>query len=418
MSWSTARGLAAAAVLAVVASACGGDDDDDGGATAPSGDAPEVETGPGVTDDTIRLGLLTDLTDVFAPAGEAHVAAAEEFWAEVNDAGGICGRTVELEVRDHGYDPQQAVAAYQDVQPDVLALGQLLGSPVQAAVLPLAEADEVAVGLVGWSSFLTGSPVAVTTGATYDIQLIAGIQYLVDEGLLEEGDAIGHVYFTGDYGENGLRGSTFAAEELGLEVIEAAIDPGTTDLSTEVQSFQDADARAIVISAAPPQLTSVVNAQLGLDYVVPILGQIPDFQPTLLDEGAVADHLRENYYQSTPIAPFGYDSPEAQNVVDRFGEGADVPPQIDLNFAYAQSFMFAEGLRAACDNGDLTRAGFLDALHSLDGVETGLSTPLSYTLEGPAGTEVYIVRPADVPGGLEVAAESVTSPLVEQYELP
>lgn len=416
MRSSTARGLAAAVALAVVASACG--DEDDGGTTGAAGEAPEVETGPGVTDDTIRLGLLTDLTDVFAPAGEAHVAAAEMYWDEVNDDGGICGRTIDLEVRDHGYDPQQAVAAYQDVQPDVLALNQLLGSPVQAAVLPLAEQDEVAVGLVGWSSFFTGSPVAVTTGATYDIQLITGVQYLVDEGLLEEGDAVGHIYFTGDYGENGLRGSTFAAEELGLEVIEASIDPGTTDLSTEVQNFQDADARAIVLSAAPPQLTAVVNAQLGLDYEVPILGQIPDFQPSLLDEASIADHLRENYYQATPIAPFGFDSPEAQNVADRFGEGGDVPPQIDLNFAYAQSFMFAEALRAACEQGDLTRTGFLDALHSLEGVETGLSTPLSYTVDGPAGTEVYIVRPADVPGGLEIAAESVTSALVEEYELP
>jgi hypothetical protein len=31
---------------------------------------------------------------------------------------------------------------------------------------------------------------------------------------------------------------------------------------------------------------------------------------------------------------------------------------------------------------------------------------------------VFIARPADVPGGLEVVAESVTSPPVDEYELP
>ncbi|HZM40419.1 MAG TPA: hypothetical protein VFB94_14950, partial [Acidimicrobiales bacterium] len=60
-----------AAVLVVVAAACSTKSDDPS-ATAESGDdnATALETGPGVTDDTITLGVLTDQSGPFAGASK------------------------------------------------------------------------------------------------------------------------------------------------------------------------------------------------------------------------------------------------------------------------------------------------------------------------------------------------------------
>jgi ABC-type branched-subunit amino acid transport system substrate-binding protein len=378
-----------------------------------------IEAGPGVTDEAITLGILTDLTGIFAAPGNQHVATANLYWDQVNSAGGVCGREVVLEVQDHGYDPQRAVAAYQAMEPNILALHQLLGSPVQAAVLPEAQADEVAIGIVGWSSSFLASESVVTTGATYDIQFIAGLQYLLDEGLIADGDTIGHVYFGGDFGENGLLGSKFFAEQHGMTVEEAAIDPTVTDLTAQVTGFQNAGATAILIGAAPPQLTAVVNAQVALGYEVPILGQVPPFVPPLLDNPDLAPVLVDRYYEATPIAPFGNDTPEGQELAAQADYFEDVGIAIDIPFAWALATMWHQALEVACDQGDLTRAGYTAALHSLDNVETGVAPPLSYKVGGPSGTEVYIARPnPDVPGGLEVVAENVTSPLVAEYPLP
>jgi ABC-type branched-subunit amino acid transport system substrate-binding protein len=378
-----------------------------------------LETGPGVTDDTITLGILTDLTGIFAAPGSQHVATANLYWDQVNAAGGVCGRQVMLDVQDHGYDPQRAVAAYQAMEPDILALHQLRGSPVQAAVLPEAQDDEVVMGIVGWSSSFLDSEWVVTTGATYDIQFIDGLQYLLDQGLIADGDTIAHVYFGGDFGENGLLGSKFFAEQHGMTVEEAAIDPTVTDLTAQVTGFQNAGATAILIGAAPPQLTAVVNAEVALGYEVPILGQVPPFVPPLLGNPDIAPVLIDRYYEATPIAPFGNDTPEGQELAAQADYFDDVGIAIDIPFAWALASMWHQGLQAACDQGDLTRAGFTEALHSLVDVETGVSTPLSYNVGGPSGTAVYIARPnADVPGGLEVAAENVTSPLVDEYQLP
>lgn len=378
-----------------------------------------VQTGPGVGDDTITLGILTDLSGPFAAPGSQHVATAKLYWDQVNSNGGVCGRQVELEVQDHGYDPQKAVAEYQAMEPDILALNQLLGSPVQAAVLPEAQDDGVVMGIVGWSSSFLNSESVVTTGATYDVQFIDGMQYLLDQGLIADGDTIGHVYFGGDFGENGLRGSKFFADQHGMTIEEAAIDPTVTDLTAQVTGFHNDGATAILVGAAPPQLTAVVNAELALDYNVPILGQVPAFVPTLLDDPNLAAQLNDVYYESTPIAPFGVDTPQGQAIAAQADQFSDVGISIDINFAWAQADMFHRGLDAACENGDLTRAGFSSALHSLVDVETGVSTPLSYNVGGPAGTAVYIARPnADRQGGLEAVAENVTSPLVDQYQFP
>ena len=81
-------------------------------AARPSGEAA-VKTGPGATADTITLGYLPDLSGVFAPNGKAMMEGANLYWDAKNKAGGICGRQVKMSVQDTGYDPQKAVAAYQ-----------------------------------------------------------------------------------------------------------------------------------------------------------------------------------------------------------------------------------------------------------------------------------------------------------------
>ena len=47
---------------------------------------------------------------------------------------------------------------------------------------------------------------------------------------LEEGDAIGDLYFEGDFGEGGLVGVKYAAEKLGLEVVKQKIKASDEDM--------------------------------------------------------------------------------------------------------------------------------------------------------------------------------------------
>ncbi|GAA0643861.1 hypothetical protein GCM10009535_21520 [Streptomyces thermocarboxydovorans] len=124
-------GTVLAGALALLLAVSGCSSKADGGDKG--GDAADgVRTGPGVSADAIRLGSLTDLTGPYATLGKS-IVQAQQMWAdEVNAKGGICGRKIEIVVKDHGYDVQKAVTAYADISADIVAMPQVIGSPVVA----------------------------------------------------------------------------------------------------------------------------------------------------------------------------------------------------------------------------------------------------------------------------------------------
>jgi ABC-type branched-subunit amino acid transport system substrate-binding protein len=64
----------------------------------------------------IRIGVLAPLTRPgWSEAGQHLLAGTELAVGEVNDAGGVGGRAVELLVRDTAADPQRAVAAVEEL---------------------------------------------------------------------------------------------------------------------------------------------------------------------------------------------------------------------------------------------------------------------------------------------------------------
>ncbi len=48
-------------------------------------------------------------------------------------------------------------------------------------------------------------------GTTYDLEIVNGLAYLQQQGLIADGDTIGHIYIDGEYGGNGLKGSQYYA---------------------------------------------------------------------------------------------------------------------------------------------------------------------------------------------------------------
>ena len=243
------------ATLALTVAGCSGKagTGDNGGK-----DKSGVKTGQGVTASKISLGVLTDMTGVYASLGKS-VTQAQQLWAkQTNAAGGICGRTIELTVRDHGYDPQKAIAGYTELEPDVLGFVQFIGSPFVAAVEQRIDGQDKGLVLPqAWSANLLGSTYVRVIGATYDIETINLVDYLLDQKRITKGDKIGHVYFEGDYGENALVGSKYAAKQAGLTVVEQKIKPTDNDMTAQVSALKQAGVKAVIVSAGPRQAASL-----------------------------------------------------------------------------------------------------------------------------------------------------------------
>jgi ABC-type branched-subunit amino acid transport system substrate-binding protein len=404
-------------VLVLALAACGKGDDNGGGGAAGEG---SVKTGPGVTADTITLGYLPDLSGVFAPNGKAMMEGANLYWDAKNEAGGICGRKIELAVQDTGYDPQKAVAAFQQMSGDVVGLGLVLGSSITSALLPSVEQEGMFLNFAGWTSDILPNENVAIAGTTYDIEAINAVDFLMSEHGIKEGDTIGHLYFEGDYGENALKGSKYAAGKHGLKIVEQKITPAETDMTGQVAAFRRAGVKAILFSAAPPQAASLAGIAASQKLDVPIVANGPGWTPQLLTTPA-ADALTANYYVVSSMAPLGLDAEGVKEFLDAYEQKypKGTPSSNGSLYAYAGAQIADAALTKACENKDLTRQGVLDALRSIDALDTGgtVAGTLDFTDPAqPPSRMIYIAKVSkDAPGGLAPLGEAQTAADAEDY---
>jgi ABC-type branched-subunit amino acid transport system substrate-binding protein len=399
--------VALAAVVVAAASGCSTKAPESSGGGGGEA-AADVQTDVGVEGTTISLGVLTDLTGVFAALGKDITQANELFWQENQ----VCDTyDVELDVQDTGYVPQQGVQLYSGMKDGILAMQQTIGSPINTALAPEYEADQIVNFPSAWSKTLTEIPGTGVVGATYDVEIANGYDYLFQEGLLEEGATVGHIYFEGEYGANGLAGSQAVAQERGLELIEAQIKSTDQDMSAQVTQFAAAGVDLIALTVAPGQLASVAAVMEAQGLDVPILGSNPVFAPGLL-AGPSAEWLKSHLYVASPVSSFDA-HPE---LLEQYQAAyPDSTPSLGVVVGFGMSEIMKQVLDAACENGDLTRQGVLDAFSELEEVDTGgLVVPIrGFETGASPSLESFVLVPADVPGGAEVAAEAFQGELAE-----
>ncbi|MER5933424.1 ABC transporter substrate-binding protein [Streptomyces sp. NPDC002054] len=408
---ATALVLTVAGAAAGCSSKAGSSDKDQQGAGG-------VKTGDGVSDSAIQLGVLTDMTGVYASLGKS-VTQAQQLWAkQTNAAGGICGRKIELTVRDHGYDPQKALAAYTELEPKVLGFAQFIGSPFVAAVKERIDGQDK--GLVvpqAWSASLLGSPYIRTVGATYDIETVNAIGWLLDQKRIASGDKIGHVYFEGDYGENALAGAKHAAKEAGLTVFEQKIKPTDNDMTAQVAALKQAGVKAVVISAGPRQAASLVGVAAAGGWNVPFVGNNSAYAPQLLATPAGAA-LQKDYYVAASTLPIGSEEPGPAGLAAAYKAeypGAGLDNGVVAGWTAAS--MYGEVLKKACADKDLTREGVGKALLGLKAYESGFGITHDFSdPKTPSTRQSIIMKPDEkVPGGLKVIKEATVAPAARNF---
>jgi ABC-type branched-subunit amino acid transport system substrate-binding protein len=397
----TTTAVAAAVVVATAGCSTRAPESSGGGGGGEGGSGGEVATDVGIEGTTITLGVLTDLTGVFAALGQDITNANQLFWQDNQ----VCDTyTVELDVQDTTYVPQTGVQLYSGMEPNILAMQQTIGSPINTALAPEYEADQIVNFPSAWARTLTEIPGTGVVGATYDVELANGYSYLFDQGLLKDGDTVGHIYFEGEYGENGLAGSEAVAEERGLTIIPAQIKSTDQDMTAQITQFAAAGVDAIALTVAPTQTASAAGVAAAQGLNVPIIGSNPVFAPGLL-QGPAAQALKDNLYVASPVSAF-----DAQpELLAQYQEAyPNVQPSLGVLVGYGMSAIMKQVLDAACENGDLTRAGVVTAFNELQDVDTGgLVVPIDGFETGRSPSlQSFILRPADVPGGATVVQDA------------
>ncbi|MFF5262099.1 ABC transporter substrate-binding protein [Actinomadura viridis] len=406
--------VAAAALSLTVAAAAAGCS----GKAAGGGGSGDVKAGPGVTKDTITVAALTDLTGPYAALGKGVTQAQKLYYDQLNAAGGVCGRKVELVVRDHGYDVQKALAAYSEVGPRSAALPQVIGSPITIALRQRVENDHLLTLPQAWSHTLLGSKYIQLTGTTYDLDIINGVDYLLRAKGIKEGDKIGHLYLEGDYGQSALAGAEYAARKAGLTLVEQQVKATDADMTAQAGAFRKAGVKAILVSVSPKQAASLVGVAAATGLNVPFAASNSAYAQQLLAT-PVGPILQKDYYVVTAGPPFSSGGQGLKKLAGEYQTAYKGEPlDASVYSGYTTAAIVGEALKKACANKDLTRDGIVGAHRANAGFETGLGgAPMDFTKwDRPASRASYVVKPDKASlGGVKLVEEAQESELAKGY---
>ena len=342
-----------------------------------------------VTDDTIYLGLLADLTGPFSGQVVDVVDAQIAFWEKVNDAGGIDGRKVELLIADTGYDVDTTVAKYQELMPRVVLFAHVTGSQQMLAIADRLVADDrLAIPLTwysGWSDPVIGRNV-LEVGTNYCVEAINTIDYLVSSFRDELGRAprVAIATVPDDYGGDSAAGAQYAIQALGAQLVYdgvGALVPGE-DISPVVAGISRSRADLTWISTDPITFATVMAGAIQLGYTGQWSGASPTFNSRLLDT-ALGEVVGNQVVVPLVAAPLGAEVPGMAEVYRTLADTyPDRYPSDALVTGYLEFAVARQLLEKAADLGDLTPAGVVAASAEIGSFSyQGIAPPNLYTAD-------------------------------------
>ena len=368
LSWKRIVALGLLAVLVSVVVACG--DDDGEAASQPTSTASETTPGsssattPMPTEEPagpFRIGVMESLTGPGETYGNVAVDAKQLAVEEINDAGGIDGRMLELVVEDSKCAAQDAITAYRKLT-DVDGVKIILGTSCSGAMLgaaPLAEAD----GVVMFSGLATNPDIAEAGDYIFRTAM-NDAQLGIDTGNVLWADGIrklATINESTDYAEGVKRASVTQFEKRGGEVVAAEqYASDTTDFRTQLTKLLNENPDAIHVAAQGEFSGGTIVKQIReLGYEGPIYSEVvPIGSEALGIAGDAATGLKAITADLDPA------NNKAQKVLgsfrDRYGQ---VTLPWYLGSAYDDVYITAECLKKTGDDQDAN--GFRDCLYDI-----------------------------------------------------
>ncbi len=330
-------------VLALVALACGGGDGGD-------------DEGP------FRVGVMESVTGAGETYGVMAVQAKQMAVDEINAAGGINGRMLEIIVEDEKCNAQDSITAYKKLT-EVDGVKIILGTSCSGAMLgaaPLAEED----GVVIFSGLATNPDIADAGDYIFRTSLndaLVGID--TGNAMWVDGHrTMATITENTDYAEGVRRTTVDRFEELGGSVVaEEHYASDVTDFRTQLTKIIGEEPDALHVSAQSEFTGGTIIKQVReLGWEGPIYAEIVAVGPTAQEIAGDA------ITGAKGIAAAGLDPSNAKavEVLANFQERYEyiVFPWY-LGSAYDDVYITAECLKQTNDDQDAD--GFRDCLYDI-----------------------------------------------------
>ena len=319
------------------------------------------DSAPESADTPFRIGVMESVTGPGETYGTVAVQAKQMAADEINAAGGINGRMLELVVEDSKCNAQDAITAFRKLT-DVDGVKIILGTSCSGAMLgvaPIAEEDRTIL----FSGSASNSDIANAGDYIFRTQ-INDIEVGIGTGNVLWGDGIrtlATITEETDYAEGVRRNTVAQFEKNGGAVVAAErYLSDITDFRTQLTKLFAANPDALHVSPQSEFAAgTIVKQARELGYTGPIYGETVSMGATSLElAGDAATGMR------AITAALDPENEKAQQVLANFRERYNyIALPWFIGSHYDDIYITAECLKQTGDDQDA--AGFRDCLYEI-----------------------------------------------------
>ena len=343
----------------------------------------------------IKIGMSADLNGTAKELGINMKLGIEACFKEINDAGGINGKKIQLIALNDDYDPAKAEQNMNKLidEEKVLAVIGNVGTPTAKVTIPIANAKKTLLfGCFTGSSILRKSPpdrYIINVRASYALETKAMIDGLLKYGGVKPEEI---AFFTQNdaYGDDGYNGAIAALKEAGYadadKLARGRYERGSVDV---LQGFSDiitnapVDPKAIIIigTYSPSAIFTIIAKQqypnlkflnvsfVGSKALAFVLNELSTkYNVVGASEGVIITQVVPHFDSEIPIVK------KYRAALKAFD------PKADFEFisleGYISASIFAEGLKKASS---LNRESLIDAIEQIQNLDVGLESPISFS---------------------------------------
>ncbi|MDR0363221.1 MAG: branched-chain amino acid ABC transporter substrate-binding protein [Planctomycetota bacterium] len=340
-----------------------------------------------VAGESVIIGVMGPVTGPWASEGEDMVNVVNIMAKEINAAGGINGRTIQIEVGDDAGDPRTAaLAAQRLISSEVIAVVGTYGSSICEAAQGIYDDEgvlQIATGSTSIRLSEQGYPLFFRTCPRDDEQGIVMAGKVADMGHKR----IAILHDNTSYAKGLADESRGNFEKLGLDIVFFdAVTPGDRDFTTTLVKMRTAEPDIVVFTAYYPEAAMILRQKKDMRWDIPMIGGDATNNSVLVEIAGV--EAANGYYFISPPGPMDLTGPAAVKLLDEYRARHNAVPSSVWAMMAGDAFgVIVEALKHI--EGEPTSESIAGYLHNELENYPGFTGTISFNEKGDRIGDVY-----------------------------
>lgn len=347
----------------------------------------------------IKVGLVAALSGQSAKSGEAITRGLTIAIDEINEAGGVLGRPLELVRRDDESNPSKGLLASRELmqKEKVAVLFGGLDTPVSLAIVPIV--NQMKMPFMGvWAA---GTPITQNGSKDNYVFRVSAVDEIVDKALVKYGiekysmKKPGMILINNPWGESNEEGLKVALKESGLEYVGIElIESSDLDVIPQLTRLKEKGADSLLMVANVAPSAQVVKSLERMGWDVPVISHWGPAGGRFGElAGPTADrvHFIQTFtFTDTTKGKGGDVFSKLQKRFPEIKSIADVTPAVGIANAYDAMHLTAIAIeKAGSTDGTAIRDSFYK-IQNYDGLIKNYTQPFTPDQHDAIGADDYL----------------------------